>query len=150
MQNLLLSHKVAKRLHELELGRWKLYIWEVPCIGEKNAFCDFLDDFSTNCPVCKVYTGALLDGMPSWIHMQRYMLWAPCTQSAVSMEKVEVIPSFKGNIVVQGCRNLGGRGRLEITIPAFARFFHSQFCYGILKMLGPKLPKNRHAQRKLF
>ena len=51
-------------------------------------------------------------GMPSWIHMQRYMLWAPCTQSAVSMEKVEVIPSrsFKGNIVVQGCRKLGGKG----------------------------------------
>ena len=64
-------------------------------------------------------------GMPSWIHMQRYMLWAPCTQSAVSMEKVEVIPSFKGNIVVQGCRKVGGKGRLAITVPDFGRLIHT-------------------------
>ena len=120
MQILLLSRKVAKRLHELELGRWK---FERSPAWRKNAFCDFLDDFSTNCPVCKVYTGALLDGMPSWIHMQRYMLWAPCTQSAVSMEKVEVIPSFKGNIVVQGCRNLGGRGKVGDHHPRFWQFY---------------------------
>ena len=55
--------------------------------------------------------------------MQRYMLWAPCTQSAVSMEKVEVIPSFKGNIVVQGCRKLRGQGEFGYHHPRFWQIY---------------------------
>ena len=57
--------------------------------------------------------------------MQRYMLWAPCTQSAVSMEKVEVIPSrsFKGNIVVQAFRKLGGKGEVGYHRPRFWQIY---------------------------